>query len=152
MKDDYDVRADLEAASDRILSQCKKDILEAVRGARDAEGNPIEGEDRMFLLETFRRGYMRAFIELSNMHEIPLLTILTEMVCDLSMSRNLDGLEEGVHRFLHRLNHAVPDGDLSKLGEQMLNAVKVRVVSGSGSEDLGVGFPSSSKKTDYDVN
>ena len=151
MKTEDEAQSDLEEASERILVQCKKDILSAVRTATNEHGEPVDRDGQMFILATFLHGYVLAIAELTNMLKIPLLPLLADVVCSVAGSRNLKGLEESIHQLLHRLDHSIPDGDLNRMGDELLDSAVAKVLGKSAKDHFGTEL-SKPKKGDFSVN
>lgn len=150
MKTDDEIEGDLEAASERIMVKCKKEILSTLRNAKTESGKPIDQEERMFILLTFLRGYTRAVAELSNAINVPLLPLMTDLVCSVAGTRNLEGLEQSIHVLLHKLEQTLPDGDLNRMGDELLNSAVLKVLGKSVKDQFGV-VPTP-KKGDFSVN
>lgn len=148
--DDKD-QSDLADASERILVQCKKDILSAIRNAKNERGESIDQDGRMFILATFLHGYILAIAELSDLLKMPLLPVLTEVVCSMAGNRNLEGLEEAIHQLLHRLDRSIPDGDLNQMKMEVLDMMAARAGKKSPFDEFGIEMPKA-KKGDFDVN
>lgn len=151
MKADEKTRIDLDDASKRIMDECKKTILQTIRNSKKESGAPIDQDERLFILASFLHGYVRAIAELANLLDMPLLPLLTDVVCGVSMSRNLEGMEETIHQLLHRLDHSIPDGDLNRMKMEVLDMVASRAGNKSPFDEFGIEMPKS-KKGDFDVN
>jgi hypothetical protein len=151
MKTEEEAQGDLEEASERILVQCKKDILSAVRTATDERGEPVDQDGRMFILATFLHGYVLAIAELTGLLKMPLLPLLADVVCSVARDRNLEGLEESIHQLLHRLDHSLPDGDLNRVGNELLDSAFAKVLGKNVQDHFGMELPKP-KKGDFSVN
>ena len=151
MKTDDESQSSLDDAGERILVQCKKDILSTIRNATNERGEPVDQDGRMFILATFLHGYIRAIAELTGMLKIPLLPLLTDVVCSVAGNRNLEGLEESIHHLLHRLDRTLPDGDLNRMGEELLDSAVAKVLGKNVQNNFGVELPKP-KKGDFSVN
>lgn len=151
MKMDDETRRDLDDASERVMAECKKTILRTIRNSKKTGGEPIDQEERLFILATFLHGYIRAIAELATMLDMPLLPLLTDVVCGVSVTRNLEGIEESIHQLLHRLDHSIPDGDLNRMKMEVLDMTAARAGNKTPFDEFGIEMPKS-KKSDFDVN
>jgi hypothetical protein len=151
MKMDDETRSSLDDASERILVQCKKDILSAVRNATNERGEPVDQDGRMFILATFLHGYVLAIAELTGLLKMPILPLLTDVVCSVAREHNLEGIEEAIHQLLHRLDHSIPDGDLNHMGDELLDSAFAKVLGKNVQHRVSTEL-SKPKKGDFSVN